>query len=70
MTGFIITAKVDNLNDAIDLYGSVLNTTCRNPGEAMLSFEIRDTTKIISTDGLKLVNGERNVGKSTLHPVQ
>lgn len=64
MTGFIITARVDNLHDAIDLYGNLLGTKCMNPGKAELAFEIRETIKLISSDNLKL-NGQRNVGKDT-----
>ena len=53
MSSFLITIRAENLDDAFDIYGSVLNTRCARRADAMLAFEIGNETKILSRDEVK-----------------
>lgn len=66
---FSIVATANDLNDAFEIYGCILNAIVKRNASATLSYHVGDETKILSTDNIK--TGEGFAGGSTeIHRVQ
>ena len=66
---FSIVINADCFDDALEIYGQVLNSRVRNDASAALSYRVGNETKILSRDNIKTGAGYAGL-RAQIHTVQ